>query len=306
MLYAIVAALVLILDQGLKYWISMHLALNEGTRALIPGVVRLTHVQNYGAAFSILKDLAFARWLFVAVAAVFCAGVIIALAKGSIRGRFGRWTALLVMTGALGNGIDRAIHGYVVDMFEFEFIHFAVFNVADILITVGGILFCLYVLFHKDPEGAAGSKKTGGGRKGSPRSRESRGRGGGVSASAQRTPRAAPPPFINPFEELQVQNEPFAPGRVLSSASLSSEPAAGQAVHKTAPAPAVPKPQTPIKSPILAAGPSPLPKAKAEPNGRRTQVKASAVRPAEDEGILRGGDESEYSLESILAEFGGK
>jgi signal peptidase II len=142
MLYAIVAALVLILDQGLKYWISMHLALNEGTKVLIPGIVRLTHVQNFGAAFSILKNLGFARWLFVAIAVIFFAAVIYALAK-NLSDRFGRWMALLVMTGALGNGIDRAIHGYVVDMFELEFMHFAVFNLEDIFITVCGILLCL-------------------------------------------------------------------------------------------------------------------------------------------------------------------
>jgi signal peptidase II len=304
MLYAIVAALILILDQGLKYWISMNLALNEGTKALLPGIVRLTHVQNFGAAFSILKDLGFARWLFVAVAAIFCAAVIFALAKGLIRGRFGRWMALLVMTGALGNGIDRAIHGYVVDMFEFEFMHFAVFNVADIFITVCGILFCLYILLHKDLEGAADRKKPGGSRKEPPRSSEKRGKdGSGASASVQRAPKAAPAPFINPFEELHAQSEPLTPGRVLSTVSLSSESGAGQAVHKTAPAP---RQQAPRMSPVLAAGPSPLPQAKDEPDGRRTAVKAPAAQPADDAGILRGGDESEYSLESILAEFGGE
>jgi signal peptidase II len=298
MLYAIVAALVLILDQGLKYWISMNLALNEGTRALIPGIVRLTHVQNFGAAFSILKDFEFARWLFVAVAVVFSAAVIFALAKGRIHGRFGRWTALLVMTGALGNGIDRTIHGYVVDMFEFEFMHFAVFNVADILITVCGILFCLYILFHKEPEAAADRKKASGGRKEPPRNRGSRGKSGsGPSASIQRTPKAAPAPFINPFEELNTRNEPFTPGRVLSSVSLSSESDAGQAVHNTAPAAAAaPRPLAPVKSPVLAAGPSPLPQAKAEPSGRRTEMKAPAAQPADDAGILRGVDESENSL----------
>ena len=52
----------------------------------------------------------------------------------------------------LGNGIDRALYGYVVDMFELEFMHFAVFNIADIAINVCCILFVLLMLLRKEPE----------------------------------------------------------------------------------------------------------------------------------------------------------
>jgi hypothetical protein len=48
--------------------------------------------------------------------------------------------------GALGNFIDRILSGYVVDMFDFEFMEFAVFNIADIFITVGAFMFCVYIL----------------------------------------------------------------------------------------------------------------------------------------------------------------
>ena len=56
------------------------------------------------------------------------------------------------MAGAIGNGIDRALYGYVVDMFELEFMHFAVFNIADIAINVCCILFVLLMLLRKEPE----------------------------------------------------------------------------------------------------------------------------------------------------------
>ena len=51
-----------------------------------------------------------------------------------------------------GNGIDRALYGYVVDMFELEFMHFAVFNIADIVINVCCILFVLLMLLRREPE----------------------------------------------------------------------------------------------------------------------------------------------------------
>ena len=58
---------------------------------------------------------------------------------------------ILVAAGALGNAIDRVAHGFVVDMFDFRLIHFPVFNVADIFICAGGVLFVLYFMFqHKE------------------------------------------------------------------------------------------------------------------------------------------------------------
>lgn len=155
MLYAIVAVLILIADQAVKYWTSLHLELNTGIRELIPGLINLRNLHNSGSAFSMLDNWNGARWLFLAVTVAFTVLVILALAKKVIRGGFGRWMAVGVLAGALGNGIDRSIYGYVVDMFEFDFFkRFPVFNVADIFITVCGILFCLYILLSKEPFGA--------------------------------------------------------------------------------------------------------------------------------------------------------
>ena len=150
MIYAIVAVIVLILDQGLKYWTVSHIVLDTGEVPLINGIVHLTNVHNYGAAFSILQNT---RWLLVAMTAIFCIAVIYALSEELIQTPLGRWSALLVMAGALGNGIDRLFVGYVVDMLELEFIPFPVFNIADIFVTVCGVLFCVYIVFHKNPDG---------------------------------------------------------------------------------------------------------------------------------------------------------
>lgn len=149
MIYAIVAVIVLILDQGLKYWTVSNIVLNTGEVPLIKGIVHLAHVRNYGAAFGIMKD---SRWLLVALTAVFVIAVIYALSTERIHTKLGRWSAMMVMAGALGNGIDRLFIGYVVDMIEVEFLTFPVFNVADIFVVVFGILFCIYIVFHKEPD----------------------------------------------------------------------------------------------------------------------------------------------------------
>lgn len=152
MLYAIVAVIVLIFDQAMKYWTTLHLELNTGVKELIPGLIHLRNYHNTGSAFSMLGDWAGARWLFLIVTVLFAVLVILALAKKLITGKFGRWMALGILAGALGNGIDRMLYGYVVDMFQFGFWKsFPIFNVADIFITVCGVLFCVYIILHKDP-----------------------------------------------------------------------------------------------------------------------------------------------------------
>ena len=90
----------------------------------------------------------------VALTVVFSVVIIVLLYKNVVKGKLGRWMLIFVMAGGLGNGIDRTIHGYVVDMFHFDFkifgYDFPVFNVADIFITLAGIVFCFWLVFHKE------------------------------------------------------------------------------------------------------------------------------------------------------------
>lgn len=151
MLYAIVAVLVLILDQGLKYYVTLNIPLNDGVLPLIPGILSLTNHHNYGAAFSLLSDSG-ARWAFVILAVALTLGVVYALAARKVKSPIVRWLLTLIAAGAMGNAIDRALYGYVVDMFRTEFMNFAIFNVADIFITVCGILLCLCILIPSKEE----------------------------------------------------------------------------------------------------------------------------------------------------------
>lgn len=146
MLYAIIAAIILIGDQWLKYWVTVNITLSTGEVALIPGVVKLVNIHNSGAAFGLLGDAAYARWLFLGVAALFIIVIIVVLAKHMFKSRFANWCAVLALAGAVGNCIDRALYGYVVDMFKVEFMNFAVFNVADVFLVVACLAFIIYLI----------------------------------------------------------------------------------------------------------------------------------------------------------------
>ena len=147
MLYSIVGLLVIILDQAVKFWVSNTLFGTDVVR-FIPGVISLVNVHNDGAAFSFLSGQG-ARIYFIIATGVFVLLVIIALATNFIRGKFARWCLVFVAAGGIANMIDRVIYGYVQDMFKVELFNFAIFNVADVFITVFSILFALAMIFER-------------------------------------------------------------------------------------------------------------------------------------------------------------
>ena len=147
MLFAIVAAVILIADQWLKYWVTVNITLSTGSQELIPGVVKLVNIHNSGAAFGLLDNVDYARWIFLAVTAVFVVVIAVLLVRRVFDSRFAVWCEVLFLTGALGNCIDRVFLGYVVDMFKIEFVNFAVFNIADAVLVVSCLMFVIYVFF---------------------------------------------------------------------------------------------------------------------------------------------------------------
>ena len=129
-LWALLPAAIVLLDQLVKAWAQRTLQFMD-TLPVIEGVFHLTYARNTGAAFSILRG---ARWLFVVITVVMLGLLLYALCKDWVRGAFGRLAVLFVM-------------GYVIDLFDFRLINFAVFNVADAFITVGGVMIGIYLLF---------------------------------------------------------------------------------------------------------------------------------------------------------------
>lgn len=163
MIYILIVAAIVAADQGVKLWAVGALG-PGGSIGLIPGVFHLTYAENRGAAFSILEGkLGF----FVAVTVAMVALLLYMTAKGYIRGVFGKLAASFIVGGAFGNLIDRLIRGYVVDLFDFRLIHFAIFNVADIFITIGGAMLAVYFIFLEGKnlgEGENGNQKSASGR----------------------------------------------------------------------------------------------------------------------------------------------
>ena len=146
--YFLTAAAIVGLDQLVKHLVVQNIALN-GIVKVIPGLIHLTHVHNTGAAFSMLSGQ---RWPLLVLTGVCILVVTGVLVRGKLA-KTANWALAMVLGGAVGNLIDRAAQGYVVDMFEVEFMRFAVFNVADIFVVCGGILLCLWLLLTwKKPE----------------------------------------------------------------------------------------------------------------------------------------------------------
>ena len=144
--YALLAAALVALDQLVKYLVMTRIPLGEHV-PFLPQLLDLTYVQNTGAAFSMFSEHTWALALLSLVMSVLLA---LALWRELFRHPLGKLTLTLLLAGAVGNLIDRAFRGFVVDMFNVLFMHFAVFNVADICVVVGGIAAGIYYMFLMD------------------------------------------------------------------------------------------------------------------------------------------------------------
>lgn len=139
----IIIALGILADQYSKMWVSQNLV---GLVAeVIPGVMSYSYVENTGAAFGMLGKSTLMLSIFSGLMAAVLSFILI---KG--RKVFSKLTNVamaLIISGAVGNLIDRVFLGYVVDFINVDFTIFAVFNVADILVTMGTVLLILSLIF---------------------------------------------------------------------------------------------------------------------------------------------------------------
>lgn len=145
----VIIAAIVIFDQLVKLWAARVLEQVPGqVLPFIPGFMDLRYMQNTGAAFSLFSG---STWILGSISAALAAVIIYFLWRGRSNGS---WLYLISLSfiagGALGNVIDRFRLGYVVDMLEFEFVRFAVFNVADSFVCVGAVLFAVYIIVSAD------------------------------------------------------------------------------------------------------------------------------------------------------------
>lgn len=146
MMYFLLAFVLVLLDQWLKFWVVDNITLYESID-FIPHVMELTYIQNTGAAFSVLSG----NTMFLAVVSLVMSVVLAyLLATNVFSQKFGKFSLALVLGGAVGNLLDRAFRGFVVDMFSLLFVRFAIFNIADVCVVVGGIFCGIYYVFLYD------------------------------------------------------------------------------------------------------------------------------------------------------------
>ena len=138
-----IAALVVILDQFAKVLVTGVLQLGDSHR--VNAWFNVVRWHNTGAAFSFLHDAAgWQRWVFIALGLAATAFIVWMLGRHGTQRLFS-WALALILGGAVGNVIDRVVHGYVVDFIQVHYASaaFPAFNLADSAITLGAALLIL-------------------------------------------------------------------------------------------------------------------------------------------------------------------
>ncbi len=138
-LYSAIIAIGVILDQITK-WLSVEFLSKISTLPIIKNVIHLTYVENRGAAFGMFKDH---RWVFMITSTVMIIGLSLYLYLGFAENKLYEVSIAMIISGGIGNMIDRIALKYVIDFIDFRLINFAVFNGADSFVCVGAGLLVL-------------------------------------------------------------------------------------------------------------------------------------------------------------------
>ncbi|MDY0340444.1 MAG: signal peptidase II [Coriobacteriia bacterium] len=143
-LLLVIIAGVVAVDQGSKALVRQQMAVLESV-PVIDGMLWLTHIENNGAAFSILRGQ---QWLLIATAVMMLAVVAYVVLHIRPTGPWVRVALAFVSGGAIGNLIDRVVSGAVTDFLDLGW--FPIFNIADIALDVGVVILVVLLLFKGD------------------------------------------------------------------------------------------------------------------------------------------------------------
>lgn len=148
LIYTIIVAVLVAADQLTKRAVVTHMELNE-TIPAIDGLLNWTYILNDGASFGMLSGQ---TTLLLITTGIVMAVLAFYLYSGRMTHITGKASALLILAGGIGNCIDRVFNdGRVIDFIDIDPIFsFPKFNVADCCVTVGGVLFCVFMIFFCD------------------------------------------------------------------------------------------------------------------------------------------------------------
>ncbi|MBQ8380367.1 MAG: signal peptidase II [Clostridia bacterium] len=142
-LYSVVIIAGVVIDQ-LSKWLCVEFLKPKGSVPIIKDVIHLTYVENRGMAFGLMAD---ARWVFMVTSVIMIVAMGLYLYLGMCENKLYWISVAMVVSGGIGNMIDRVALGYVVDFIDFTLIDFAVFNGADSFVCIGaGMLVLALVL----------------------------------------------------------------------------------------------------------------------------------------------------------------
>lgn len=148
-IFTAIAVIGIIVDRVVKSWAASSLVLNDAAGGPDFGLFKMMLVHNEGAAFSMGEGH---TAVFIGLAVVIVGAIVFGMLAIKEHNALDVVALGLIAGGAVGNVIDRVVDGYVTDMICLTFIDFPVFNVADICVVVGVILFIVYVLIFMDFE----------------------------------------------------------------------------------------------------------------------------------------------------------
>ena len=150
LLWIVITLVGILLDQLTKLLVSGGMILYQSI-PIWEGVLHITYIHNRGAAFGMLADQ---RWVFLIISTITIVAMVAFLLVTKTKNTMVLSSVAMILSGGIGNMIDRLALGYVVDMIEVRLIKFAIFNVADSFVCVGAALLFLSVLLEK-PKPAA-------------------------------------------------------------------------------------------------------------------------------------------------------
>lgn len=143
LLSVLVVAAMLGIDQLIKYYVDLHLKGREPL-VVIKNILQFNYLENDGAMMGFMGG----KTTLMTVLAIICVAVMLfVIFSGIINDRMDYWCCLFMISGGLGNIIDRVLRGYVIDYIEVLFVDFYIFNFADCLITVAAFVLIFYQIY---------------------------------------------------------------------------------------------------------------------------------------------------------------
>ena len=149
-----VSGVLIVTDQYTKFMVSLHIPLNYSIK-VVEGFFNLTHIRNSGVAFGLFasQQSEYKALFFIAISTIAIVAILVIFHQTPKEKKIVQTGLILIFSGAIGNLIDRSLHGEVIDFVDFfiEGYHFPAFNIADSCITIGVALMVVDLFCGESP-----------------------------------------------------------------------------------------------------------------------------------------------------------